>query len=181
MFFGIIKSLFHEFYVQPMIQVYFETIALVFCWTIAMFLLREKVRKVISVIGTIMSVALIISFTMLVRDIGTVHKLCLVPFSTFEKAKIQPELYRAMFMNVLLFVPLGLSLTYALPKKCKHKILLTLLVGIVISLAVEAFQLIFALGECETDDVIMNVLGVVIGVMSYLVFQIKTKNKPIQV
>ena len=92
-------------------------------------------------------------------------------------AKVQPEFYRSMFMNVLLFMPFGLSMPFALPNKCKHKALLTILFGVILFMTVEACQYIFFLGRCETDDVIMNTLGVAIGVTSFLIFRIVIKIK----
>lgn len=40
----------------------------------------------------------------------------LVPFQNFREAREQPELYRSMLMNVLLFFPIGLSLPFVLGK-----------------------------------------------------------------
>ena len=92
----------------------------------------------------------------------------MIPFISFINAKTQPEFYRTMFMNVLLFLPLGLSLPFALSEKMKHKVLISILCGLILSVLVEVLQYVFRLGRCETDDVLMNTLGVLIGVTSYL-------------
>lgn len=165
------RSLIHDFYVQPMNQVYIETIAIYVIWTVAMFLLRGKARRIVGVIGASLAVILILAFTVLGRSSETAKDISLIPFISFVNAKVQPEFYRTMFMNMLLFMPLGLSLPYALSDKLKHKALLTILVGAVLSVVVEAAQYVFSLGKCETDDVLMNALGVLIGVTSYLIFR----------
>lgn len=43
--------------------------------------------------------------------------LILTPFATFTAARVQPEIYREMLMNVFLFFPLGLTFSNALPRK----------------------------------------------------------------
>ena len=165
------RSLFHDFYVQPMNTVYIETVAMYLIWTVAMLLLRGKARKIVSIAGLCMAAALIIAFTLFGRKSGNNHDISLIPFISFVNAKVQPEFYRSMFMNVLLFMPFGLSMPFALPNTFKHKALLTILVGAVLSVVVEAAQYVFSLGKCETDDVLMNALGVLIGVTSYLIFR----------
>lgn len=90
-----------------------------------------------------------------------------IPFHTFLEAKIQPELYRAMLMNVFLFVPVGLSLPNVLPRKA-HPVAVTLVFAMLLSIGIEAAQLWFHLGRCETDDVVMNMLGAAIGVSAYI-------------
>lgn len=162
----------HEFYVQPMNQVYIETIAIYVVWTIGTILIRGKARKVIAVSGVILSVGLIILYTIHGRFGGNNRALSLTPFITFINAKIEPELYRTMFMNMLLFIPLGLSLPFVLSRKIKHCVLAAIILGFLMSAGIELIQFFFHLGRCETDDVIMNTLGVMIGTTSYLVCRI---------
>lgn len=90
----------------------------------------------------------------------------LTPFHSFIEAKIQPELYRSMLMNLFLFEPIGLSLPNFLPKKA-HPVAVTVLFAMLLSIGIEAAQFYFHLGRCETDDVIMNTLGAVIGAEAY--------------
>lgn len=90
----------------------------------------------------------------------------LMPFHSFMEAKIQPELYRSMLMNIFLFEPIGLSLPNILPQKA-HPVAVTVAVALFLSLGIEASQFYFHLGRCETDDVIMNTLGATIGAAAY--------------
>lgn len=97
--------------------------------------------------------------------------LILTPFATFTAALQQPELYREMLMNVFLFFPLGLTLSNALPRKWHRwgRIILTTLVGCILSAGIEYAQYRYALGLAETDDVICNTLGAFIGSTSLLI------------
>ena len=168
---------FHEFYVQPMSQVYIETIAMYVTWTVAMLLLRGKARRIVAIVGAVLAFALILVFTVLNRSSDGTREISLIPFITFENAKAQPELYRTMFMNVLLFMPFGLSLPFALNKKIWYSVCITALIGLGLSICVEVLQYVFCLGRCEADDIIMNVLGVLIGTSSFVICQMLTRTK----
>ena len=158
----------YEFYIQPMNAVYLEAIAMYVIWLMGMFLLRGRAKRIIAGIVLVFSVILILYDTILNRQ-STGHELSLIPFISFENAKIQPELYRAMFMNLILFMPLGMSMPFVLPEKVRMKVLLTIGTGLLLSVAVETVQYVFRLGKCETDDVIVNTAGAVIGSSVYLI------------
>lgn len=91
-----------------------------------------------------------------------------IPFSSFERAKTNPEMYRSVLMNVFLFVPLGLSLPFVFGGSTGKRILFTILVGLLLSITVEAIQYFAHLGMTETDDVICNTVGTSIGSCAYL-------------
>lgn len=97
--------------------------------------------------------------------------LILTPFASLTAARIQPEIYREMLMNVFLFFPLGLTLSNALPRKWHRwlRIILTTLVGCALSAGIEYAQYRCALGLAETDDVICNTLGAFLGATSLLI------------
>lgn len=97
--------------------------------------------------------------------------LILTPFASLTAARQQPEIYREMLMNVFLFFPLGLTLSNALPRKWHRwlRIILTTLIGCILSAGIEYAQYRCALGLAETDDVICNTLGAFIGSTSLLI------------
>lgn len=171
--------IFHYFYIQPMNYVYIETILMIVLWTAAMLIFRGKARKIVAITGVVLSIALILFYTVIGRGEIKQQVLVLTPFITFSKAKGEVELFRTLYMNVLLFLPLGLSLPFALPNKLRFRPLFAVLAGFLLSAAVEATQYIRIIGECEIDDVIMNTFGVLIGTVSYLIVFIilKAKNK----
>ncbi len=117
-----------------------------------------------------MSLAAIIYITILCRaENGT--DVILPPFNFIRTAKMQPEAIRSAMMNVFLFFPLGLTLSNALTQKWHLwvKIILTTLIGCILSAGIEYAQYRYALGLAETDDVICNTLGAFTGSTSLLV------------
>ena len=161
------ERLFHDFYVQPMQQVYVETIALYLLWMFFMVLLKGRARNHLARTTALLGLALILLYTVVGRGTADVRVISLTPFITFERAKAEVELYRTMYMNMLLFLPLGLSLPFAFPQKWKCKALLSAVAGFLLSVGVEAIQYFFRIGDCETDDVLMNTLGMLIGISSF--------------
>lgn len=105
--------------------------------------------------------------------------LILTPFAFLTAARIQPEIYREMLMNVFLFFPLGLTLSNALPRKWHRwgRIILTTFIGCALSAGIEYAQYRYALGLAETDDVICNTLGAFIGATSLLIAHAIEKHK----
>lgn len=116
------------------------------------------------------AVIAILCATILNRTPGN-YELILTPFAALTAARIQPELYREMLMNIFLFFPLGLTLSNALPRKWHRwlRIILTTLVGCALSAGIEYAQYRCALGLAETDDVICNTLGAFTGSTSLLI------------
>ena len=116
------------------------------------------------------SLTFILFATILTRTPGD-YEAILTPFASLTAARIQPELYREMLMNVFLFFPLGLTLSNALPRKWHRwgRIILTTLIGCILSAGIEYAQYCCALGMAEVDDVICNTLGAFIGTTSLLI------------
>ena len=88
------------------------------------------------------------------------------PFWSYEaiqdgKLELLPE----NIMNVVVFVPVGILLGSLLRGKGSWLIALT--VGMGISLSIEAMQYFFHRGVAETDDVMHNILGCVLGYRTY--------------
>ena len=87
---------------------------------------------------------------------------CACSNQNFREAREQPELYRSMLMNVLLFFPIGLSLPFVLGK-WKLSVPVTVVLACLFSAGIEYLQYRYSLGRCEVDDVIMNTLGALLG------------------
>lgn len=78
--------------------------------------------------------------------------------------------------NILFFVPLGLLLPVMFEKLQKWYILTPTVMGI--SLIIELAQLISRRGMCQTDDLVANTIGGLIGFGCYLIFAVsERKNK----
>lgn len=96
----------------------------------------------------------------------------LIPFQSihdFTKLMFQGQFLRGFHNvvgNVFVFVPLG----YFLPLLCKkfQKGTLVILTGFLVSLIFELCQYFLYLGSADIDDIILNLLGVILG---FLFFQ----------
>lgn len=91
----------------------------------------------------------------------------LTPFWSY-RAAFAPggnlELLRSNFMNVLLFLPGGLLLGELTPRHWHWRtVLLVLGCCVVFSSGIEVIQGLYGLGLAETDDVIHNTLGGLLG------------------
>ena len=173
-------NFFHRIYILDISTILITIPILLLVWSV----IGAAFYKYMRIIGTVMAVialTAILYFTVLTRSesgVGADY----IPFSSFERAKIQQEMYRSMLMNVFLFVPLGLSLPFVFGGKTGKRILLTILIGLLLSVTVEAIQYFGNLGMAETDDVICNTLGTAIGSCAYLPTllwrKLCKKNKP---
>lgn len=76
-----------------------------------------------------------------------------------------PEILRTVWMNIILFVPLGMILPELLPYKwrTRSRAAFTVFVGALASTGIELAQWRLSLGQAETDDVIANTLGTLLG------------------
>ena len=152
-----------------------EVILAVICLSILMwgilnnFGSRKRWRNGNSIILYI-AIGMILYTTLLTRTPGD-YEAILTPFASLTAARVQPELYREMLMNVFLFFPLGLTLSNALPQNWHRwgRIALTTLAGFLFSAGIEYAQYRYALGIAEVDDVICNSLGAFIGSTSLLI------------
>lgn len=94
----------------------------------------------------------------------------LQPFFDFFRPEIvRPE--RAVLlavMNGILFVPFGILLPVARPRFRKFG--WVLLAGVGFSLVIETVQLVGRVGIFETDDLLFNTLGAVLGFIFYKIF-----------
>lgn len=155
-------KLFVYIYCQPLGRLIFLLLLGIFLWAYLAFREGNSLRWWI-LNGVLFLGCAAVVFYMTVYTRGeTAAEAVLVPFQSFRDAKIQPELYRSMLMNVFLFVPLGLTLPFVLGKGrwCPF---LTVILALGFSALIEYLQYTYALGRCEIDDVIMNTLGAFAG------------------
>ncbi len=83
-------------------------------------------------------------------------------FESYRQARSNPELYRANYMNVLLFFPGGMLLATLLEgRQRRAALVMALLVSL--SFLIELVQMCFGLGLAEIDDVMHNVVGAFLG------------------
>lgn len=159
-------NFFHRIYILDISTILITIPLLLLVWSV----IGVAFYKYMRIIGTVMAVIAVVGVLYVTvlsrgeRDIGADF----IPFSSFERAKIQPEMYRSMLMNVFLLVPIGLSLPFVFGGSTGKRILLTILVGLLLSVSIEAIQYFAHLGMAETDDIICNTVGTAIGSCAYL-------------
>ena len=159
-------NFFHRIYILDISTILITIPILLLVWSVigGMF---YKYMRIIGAVMAVIAFGAILYITVLTRsESGT--GVDFIPLSSVERAKIQPEMYRSMLMNVFLFVPLGLSLPFVFGGGTGKRILLTILVGLLLSVTVEAIQYFAHLGMAETDDIICNTVGTAIGSCAYL-------------
>lgn len=113
---------------------------------------------------------LIFCSTVFYRTTDVERKYDWHPFWSYDK----PELMVENVMNVVVFVPIGMLLVFMIHGlrsqngswfKVHSSWLLVLAVGIGISISIEAMQYFFHRGFAETDDVMHNTVGCIVGYM----------------
>lgn len=85
---------------------------------------------------------------------------------TFLRDEIYYESLILFFGNIAFFVPPG----YLLYHRFKNKKIVLVLLPIVLSVSIEAFQYFFKMGHADIDDVVLNVLGFYLGVALKILF-----------
>lgn len=168
------KRIYYEFfYYHSIPEMLLWGVLLLFFWTaLALLFHRKGWSKAWIWINRILLtvvVLFILYWTVGKRDVGSKQELSLIPFYSFIAARIQPEMYREVVANILLFIPVGLSMPFSLPRRfSRHPIRSTILFSAILSLLIELLQYLFSLGLCETDDVIANTAGAAFGTICYL-------------
>ena len=90
------------------------------------------------------------------------YAVVLRPLAALQAARQEPELYREMLMNVILFYPLGLTLTVLIGSW-------SIVVAFVLSFGIEVWQYVAGTGVAQGSDVLMNTLGCVVGAVPYFI------------
>ena len=97
------------------------------------------------------------------RETGAVRGYNLMPFWSYwdyGEHSYFMEMFGENILNVLLFMPVGFLASSGLRSMTFKKVLI---LGGGLSVFIELLQFVFKKGFCETDDVIHNVLGCLVG------------------
>ena len=111
---------------------------------------------------------LILCATVIFRETGTERVYNLMPFwsySDYGEHSYFLEMLGENILNVLLFLPVGFLAGCGFQRMTLRKVFLY---GGSFSIFIELLQLIFKKGFCETDDIIHNVVGCLIGYALWL-------------
>ncbi len=167
------------FYALPIPAAVAVMLAVFFLWAILDLLAKgNKIWRGLNLGLLLVWIAVILKATVLHRA-GGVTELRLLPLQPLlDGSYHNPEYFRALLMNVFLFVPFGAAMTSALPadRRIGRRIGRTVLAGFVLSLLIELVQLRFSLGYAEMDDLLCNTLGTALGACQLLLGKRRRQN-----
>lgn len=170
--------MFRLIYTMPLYKVCLVMVLILVLWAYYRAYLPKKLFWSMNLCVLVVAVSAVLYLTVFSRKVG-IYDVVLVPFSALSEAKKEPERYRSMLMNVFLFFPLGMACANAFSDKMKmrRRVILVVAIGFALSTAVEYIQYRFSLGMAETDDVICNTLGALVGSLSVILADFLGKHK----
>lgn len=130
-------------------------------------------------------IILLLSQTVIFRPPQYSYKHYFVPFWSYSAIQQgNNDLILENILNVAIFIPVGFLLCMAI-KPAKWWVVL--IIGAITSITIESSQFFINRGSAETDDVIHNVLGCLLGYVNFRLWQcqiineksINNKNRPI--
>lgn len=144
-------------YVQNLSILTLYAFLIFLAFTVFLYVTRNNVRltKTIAAILLIVAIYGVLSYTVIGRMASEEHTFAFAtPYTN--------EFIREMFMNALLYYPLGLSLSVFLGPW-------SILVAFLSSVVIESWQYLSGSGLAQGTDVVMNTLGAAIGALPYLI------------
>ena len=105
-----------------------------------------------------LSVLLIVYITLLRRESGNIN-VELIPFKDISLKMAYHD-----FLNIILFCPFGYELTKIKERTQKSRIGIY---GFMLSLFIESMQMLFQCGNFETEDILFNGMGTLLGKKFY--------------
>lgn len=163
-------SFYQYVYSRPLWMVYVVSLCGLFVWATVSAVCEKRgwhrARIVFHAVALLPAVAVILYATLVRREPGIGTQMPILrPFAVLEAAKRQPECYREIVMNAFLFYPLGLTVSalWSVRRSRAASFGLTIACAVGLSLCIECLQYFLRLGLAETDDVICNMLGAVVG------------------
>ena len=153
-------------YTRPLWMIFAAMAVLFVGWTVAAAVMRRQsfsARRRWKLFNTIVLLAALIVIacgTLLTRE-GRGHTVIWQLGSMFRTYGASEEAWRLLIMNCLLFFPFGLALPNVLPHGTPPvwRVILTLVIGFLLSSALEQLQYHWSLGVTELDDIVCNTLG----------------------
>jgi glycopeptide antibiotics resistance protein len=130
---------------------------------------RAKAETVAIVAVFALYAAFLLRLLLFSRAPGSERSINLVPFTSIAEyvSSHSSGSGKAAFANIvgniLIFVPLGAYASWLRPRAAAW---LTMLVVAAVSIAVEIIQGVFAVGASDIDDVILNCVGGIVGILT---------------
>lgn len=130
---------------------------------------HKKIELYKEVFGLIFVIYILLLFELLTAtDTNPYHGINLKPFTEITRYKFGTRLFNInVFGNIVIFIPFGLFISSYLKSK---KVFSVLFISIITSTFVELVQL--KIGRSfDIDDIILNVVGSIIGYIFYLILK----------
>lgn len=99
-----------------------------------------------------------------------IRNINLIPFrsiSPYLKNITEPYAFKNIIANILVFIPLG----FFVSNKNSKNVFKVLIICLGVILSIECIQLLFKIGFFDVDDIILNFLGSLIGLIINLLAQ----------
>ena len=74
-----------------------------------------------------------------------------------------------LFLNTVMFIPVGVLLPSVYPARF-NGIGIAAMIGLMLSMLIEATQMFLGIGQCDVEDLLGNTLGAVIGMLLYKLY-----------
>ena len=132
--------------------------------------LLVKIGTVVIWVVFVFYLALLLKLLLFSRPLGSERSLNLIPFATISgylfsgAATVKRFAIGNVIGNVVAFVPLGALLPLL---RRRIEIWTNLLIVLCASVAVEIVQGVFGVGASDIDDVILNTLGGLVGILFF--------------
>ena len=173
-----------DFYLKKLIEMAVPSAAVIVIVTagclIAHFLFHRKLNMKRIVPYTLMAVYLFVLLVTAVFErewnVFETPRMNLMPLYDLRRDVVRPERAALMItLNTLVFIPWGVLLPVLYRPFRKFRWILA--AGFGLSLSIEVTQLIGKMGIFETDDLIFNTLGTILGFLLYKICVILSKAK----
>lgn len=126
-------------------------------------------RRCLWLIVLMVYIVFVFYLAVISRDVVKQSFICTDLFRCYLKPS--GDNYKDVLVNIVGFIPVGL-LTGIISQK--HRVLTALLVGLLVSLAVECSQLVWKKGVFDVDDIFNNAVGALLGgIMAVVVMRPK--------
>lgn len=155
------REIFFLIYGFPVHILVISAIGISVLWELLAMTILKKYKIILSYILCSCYLFIVLYFTILMRENGSVREVELIPLYSIANWNIYKE---EVFLNVLLFYPLGVFLSCLIGNSMRKRCFVVVLAATVSSVSIEIMQYVYGRGKAETDDVIFNVFGAVLGV-----------------
>ena len=125
--------------------------------------IRNKLRKLLGVVY-IEYLVLLACATVIFRDSTCALGVEFVPFWNYNEYFTMDVLYESL-LNIVMFIPVGFCSSVFIKRPLLIKIFL---LSMALSCSIEVTQYLLKCGFCETNDIMNNTVGGVIGYLMYL-------------